>query len=120
SSDSWEWDGVGWTKRSLAVSPPAAVLAPMAYDSARGEVVLLGPPQPYGLLATTWTYDGTTWTQRSPITSPPARSGASTAFASVRNRVVLFGWVSRGRGRPNATWEWEGANRDQTTTAPLP
>src|SRR6266571_1161110 len=66
-ADTWEWDGAGWTKRSLAVSPPAAVLAPMAYDSARGEVVLLGPPQPYGLLATTWTYDGTTWTQRSPI-----------------------------------------------------
>jgi hypothetical protein len=44
----------------------------MAYDAARGEVVLFGGWDGT-LLGDTWTWDGTTWTEEHPAISPPAR-----------------------------------------------
>jgi hypothetical protein len=41
-ADTWEWDGVQWTQQTLSINPPARSSAGMAYDSARGRVVLFG------------------------------------------------------------------------------
>ena len=66
----------------------------MAYDAARGRVVLFS-----GLsaqrLADTWEWDGGRWSQMKPATSPPFRSGHAMAYDPVRRRVVLFGGSDR-------------------------
>jgi hypothetical protein len=93
--DTWEWDGTrgDWTQRSPAVSPAPQSGHAMAYDSARGKVVLFG--------GETWEWDGSagTWTQRFPSVSPfPA---GPMAYDSARGKTVL---VTAGE-----TWEWDGA-----------
>lgn len=59
----------------------------MAYDSARGRVVLFGGQGS----SDTWEWDGNDWTLRSPNNSPPARSRHAMAYDSARQHVVLFG-----------------------------
>lgn len=82
----------------------------MAFDAARGQLVLFGGTLlPGGLMNDTWTYDGTTWMQRNPATAPTARSQHAMCYDSVRQKVVLFGGQSAGMPW-GETWEWDGTN----------
>src|SRR5438105_2716674 len=63
-----------------ATSPSARYRMGMAYDQARGEVVLFGGNGATGDVGDTWTWDGTTWTQQHPATSPSARYGMGMAY----------------------------------------
>ena len=87
--------------------PPSRSRHSMAYDSARGRVVLFGG---YGgsVLADTLEWDGNAWAQRAPSTSPPAREGHAMAYDSARGRVVLFGGESFPALEYADTWEWDG------------
>ena len=58
-TDTWEWDGSVWTRRTPANSPPWRWGHAMAYDIARGRVVLFGGFQYYASahFADTWEWD---------------------------------------------------------------
>ena len=89
-----------------AAAPSARSSAAMAYDSARGIVVLFGGYASATSLADTWEHDGTRWVQITPTDpegdgDPPLREGHAMAFDSVRERVVLFGWLAR-----RTVWRW--------------
>jgi hypothetical protein len=115
--DTWEWDGSGWTKAMPPNPLPSARTGhAMAYDSARGRVLLFGGNDASGDLRDTWVWDGNTWTQLSPATSPPARRRHAMAFDAARGQVVLFGgewsngpyvWNS---GSLYDTWVWDGSS----------
>ncbi len=45
SNETWTWDGSTWTKQSPANNPPARCCFGMAYDAARGQVVIFGGGQ---------------------------------------------------------------------------
>jgi hypothetical protein len=66
-SDTWTWNGAGWTLQHPACVPPArgtyTDAGQMAYDSALNVVILNGGlnGQIPGVLGDTWTWDGTTW-----------------------------------------------------------
>src|SRR5207249_2202662 len=80
----------------------------MAYDSARGRVVLFGGLGLGGCRrGDTWEWDGTAWIEKAPATSPSARSGHAMACDSFRGRVVVFGGYD-GSYRGD-TWEYSGA-----------
>ena len=114
-SDTWEWDGNAWTD----VTPSGANTSPsgrfghaLAYDSARGRVVLFGgEDSSFNRLSDTWEWDGTAWTDVTPSganPSPLARAGHALAYDSARGRVVLFGGsrqfsVNRFRTHGNGT-----------------
>lgn len=54
SSETWEWNGISWSK-SLNTAPPPRQNAYMAYDYQRSRLVLFGGYNPAGtLLADTW------------------------------------------------------------------
>jgi len=95
--DTWEWDGTDWLQRTPAHQPSARDGHAMAYDSARGVVVLFSG---YGLLSDTWEWDGTDWTQRTPTQQPSGRLAHAMAYDSARSAVVLFG----GSPRYSDTW----------------
>ncbi len=78
----------------------------MAYDGARGRVVLFGGYD-VSFFADTWERDGDAWVERKPLTSPPGRLWAAVAYDEARRRVVLFGGWSAS-GRLADTWEWDG------------
>ena len=89
----------------------------MAYDAARGKVVLFGGQANYSgtWLSDTWQWDGASW-QQVASTGPDARSGHMMAYDPVRGRVILFGGVFAAGGRFDDTWEWDGSTWAEIAT----
>jgi len=63
-SDTWVWDGTGWTQLSPASAPPARSDASLAFDVQHARVVLMGGTNASGTLKDTWYWDGSNWTPR--------------------------------------------------------
>jgi hypothetical protein len=104
-----------WTQVTTAINPSARHEHAMAYDSARGRVVMFGGSfQPNE----TWEYDGVNWTQVTTASSPSARYAPAMVYDSVRGKVVMFGGVAG--NWLNDTWEYDGVNWTQVTTASSP
>ncbi|MBI4871087.1 MAG: hypothetical protein HY814_05930, partial [Candidatus Riflebacteria bacterium] len=89
----------------------------MAYDSARGRVVLFGG-YAGSYVQDTWEYDGANWTQVNPGSRPSARDSCALAYDSARGRVVLFGGDD-GTIKQD-TWEYDGANWTQLNPVSRP
>src|SRR2546427_652082 len=82
----------------------------MAYDAARGRVVLFGGSGASGPLGDTWEWDGTSWSQV-PSSGPSVRSGHAMAYDTVRGHVVLFGGTLGHSGVYfGDTWQWNGTS----------
>ena len=131
TADTWEFDGTTWTDVSPSVSPPARFGHAMAYDSARGVVVLFGGRvSGVGNLADTWEFDGTTWTDVSPPVSPSARVHHAMAYVSARGVVVLFGGGGAGcyacspypccSTTTADTWEFDGTSWTEVVSPTAP
>ena len=108
--EQWEWNGAGWTRRSIGPAP-AAIHSSMTFDAARSMVVLYGGAVSQGasFRSETWEWDGASWRQRTPPSDPGGRNGHVMAFDSLRRRVVLFGgYRSDNAGPRDDTWEYDG------------
>jgi hypothetical protein len=130
-TESWQWStsGATWTQMSPAHQP--LMLGgdfAMAFDSTRGVAVLIVSPFPQGYpivtnFLTTWEWDGTDWVQKQPAHSPTARFARSQnlAFDSQRSVTVLFSGefnIQNPQLRTiGDTWEWNGIDWTQNTTA---
>jgi len=112
-SETWLWDGVDWTLAADAsLSPRGAAGGGMAFDAARGEMVLLTHST-----MQTWVFDGAHWSQRTPATTPsPGVWVFDLAFDPLSGMVVFYGgehldeqepWNST---HPTNTWAWDGAD----------
>jgi hypothetical protein len=88
----------------------------MAYDAARGQVVLFGGTNG---VPDTWVWDGSSWVQKFPPNRPSTRSGHAMAYDAARGQVVLFGG-SGSSGALNDTWVWDGYNWIQKFPAHSP
>ena len=102
--------------------PPAGIRAAsnaaMAFDAARGRMMLFGGGDINGPIAQTLQWEGTRWLQLSPASSPSAREGHDMAYDAARQRIVLFGG---GRSiRSDETWEWDGTNWTKAAPASRP
>jgi len=128
--ETWTWNGSSWTRENSASAPPIGRLTPnIAFDDARGEVVLFfrseaagGPTQDPPTF--TWTWNGSEWTQRHPSTSPPHRFDAAMAYDAKSKKIVLFGGL-KGLApvdKLNDTWSWDGVNwtAERPKTLPRP
>jgi hypothetical protein len=103
TNDTWQWDGDGWMELAPTHSPPERWDHAMAYDSARGRIVLIGGSIPYpppNAGTATWEWDGTDWLDASPVGVRPSRVGSAMAFDAARSRVVML----EGTSGP-AVWE---------------
>ena len=119
-SDTWLWDGSNWTLLHPANNPGPLDEHAMAYDDARGNIVLFGGMrQDNSLSSETWTWDGNNWRQQHPAASPSARYGHAMAYDPVSKTVILFGGTGT-RVDTNDTWKWDGANWTQVTTSSSP
>lgn len=102
SADTWLWDGVTWTRRSVP-GPGLRAGHAMAYDPARQVVVLFGGSH---LPSDTWEWDGQTWTEAS-VVGPPPREAAAMVYDPRRSAVLLTGGYS-GSTVWSDLWEWDG------------
>ena len=81
-----------WRDLGSDVSPPARHSLAMAYDAARGRLVLFGGYGGSGVrLNDTWEWDGTNWSEVQAANAPPARNLHAMAYDAGRGRIVLFG-----------------------------
>lgn len=110
-----------WFDRTTSVSPSTRKAHAMAFDAARGEVVLFGGEFGGGsYFGDTWIWNGSTWRQVVPSQSPSARRDHAMTFDAARGEIVLFG----GRDVQGAfadTWVWNGSTwslRTPTTKPP--
>lgn len=127
--DTWAWDGLKRHWRVVTTDGPGPRTFPaMAFDEARGEIVLFGGNRvlfgagandPSTILDDTWVLRGNKWV-RLTVPGPSARAEASMAYDRPRRRTVLFGGYSStvdGRVRLGDTWEWDGASWHMLATA---
>lgn len=117
--DTWEWDGVNWTKRSDS-GPEGRAMHAMAYDENLEKVILVGGNDDSGMRSSsTWAWDGATWMQLAPLTPAPARSHHALAYDGVREELVLYGGMSGSGAYPRDTWVFDGSTwREAATTGP--
>ncbi|HYC32156.1 MAG TPA: hypothetical protein VEB59_07670 [Gemmatimonadales bacterium] len=128
--DTWSWKDGRWSL--LAASGPGRRTFPaVAFDSARGEVVLFGgnrvlfgdSTHPPAMLGDTWLLHGREW-RRVRGGGPPPRAEAAIAYDPRRERIVLFGGYARSGDsvvRLGDTWEWDGRRwRLASRTGPPP
>jgi hypothetical protein len=103
-----------WRNRTSTSVPDARYDHAMAYDSARGRVVLFGGYNGSIYVGDTWEWNGSAWTQVA-TTGPSARGAHAMAYDSARGRVVLFGGYEAGLSVGD-TWEWDGNAWTQVAT----
>jgi hypothetical protein len=119
-NDTWAWNGTTWTLLRPLTSPPARVGASLAYDEARGQLVLFGgSPSPANFLGDTWTWDGRNWTQQT-ATGPYAKSGAAIAYDADTKTLILVGGNGCTMGcvgMDHEMWSWDGASWTQLAPA---
>jgi hypothetical protein len=109
-STTWAWNSSAgaWVQRST-IAPRALSGHGMAFDAARGRVVLFGGGDGSSMNGDTWEWDGAAWAVRA-TTGPVARRGHSMSYDPTRARTVLFGgFSSTSQMAPPETWEWDGA-----------
>ncbi len=110
-NETWEWSGQRWNQRGLGgPSPAARAGTKMAYDSARGVMVLFGGYVSSSLFGDTWEWDGNSWIQRA-VTGPSPRYRHAIAYDSVRGVTVLFAGYKQGAPEVlSDIWEWNGTS----------
>ena len=94
SNDTWEWDGAQWTHDFPAAAPNVRSGQSMAYDSARGRVVVFGG---WNAATSPATIYGDTWELGSGIQTPP---GTPSATLNVFGLGTNFGNVNVGSTAP--------------------
>ncbi len=103
-ADTWAWNGTSWTQRATS-GPPGRRSGAMAYDEARGAMVLYGGTDSnYAVLDDTWRWNGFSWTQAFPAHTPAATTFDMT-YDAVREEVLLHG--------DTGTWTWDGLDWTQ-------
>jgi hypothetical protein len=120
ATGTWEWDGTDWHEIKTEVAPPARYNHSMAYDEARGTVILYGGQNKDGALADLWEWNGTEWRQLCPVCNPAARYKHQMFYDTARGKIVAYGGVNKGTGFGEA-WMWDGSawsNFPFSTSAP--
>jgi len=107
------------TWRRLPDGPSARRYPAMAYDRARGTLVLYGGESldpAFGVrpLTDTWEWNGSRW-ESFDAGGPGWRTNAVMAYDEERRQLVLFGGAASGRS--DETWTWDGAQWRQLADA---
>ncbi|MEO0815520.1 MAG: kelch repeat-containing protein, partial [Myxococcota bacterium] len=118
-NDTWEYDGVDWTKRVDGIAPSIRSLPYMGYDPQSQRVILFGGQDPelastpeQSFLNDTWALSATGWERLTTTQSPAARSTGSAGVdrngtvATEDDRLLIFGGSASGVFFSD-TWQFE-------------
>ncbi len=128
--DTWEFDGATWWSPASApreaTTPPAREAHALAYDGARGRVLLFGGRScdSHGLctpLNDVWLHDSTGWRELATVAPPSPRYGVAMAFDDERGVLVMSGGRSCASDACafDETWELDGDAWTRRSTTPL-
>lgn len=110
-SDTWSWDGTGWTELHPASAPPGLSGALVGYDPASRRLVLTGgaTADAAGQLVAasgTWSWDGSTWSARGAAGLPSSDLPRDLATDQATGQLILL--TTRSGCTSADTWEWAG------------
>ncbi len=107
AAEVWQWNGTTWTQLQTPTTAGWTSRSghAIAYDSARGRLVLFGGVSGSTYLSDLWEWAGAAWT-RFETAGPAARSGLAMYFDPATLRTVVYGGV--GASYFGDTWEWSG------------
>jgi hypothetical protein len=120
------WTGTVWNE--MTTDYPQSNLgyystAPMAYDAASGQLILVtGDPDSEDtpvIPTATWNWNGSAWVELDPATSPPPRFSGAIAYDPATSTVVLFGGFGA-TSYLDDTWTWDGTDWSLATTSTSP
>jgi hypothetical protein len=115
-TDTWTWDGRGWTQQHPQTNPSAPQESLMTFDPAVNAVVLLKDEGGgSGRIVETWTWDGQDWAQLHPANSPPGGSTFYGSLASQHSTGSLVLVPAGTTGSPNPTWIFQNGTWTQRT-----
>lgn len=117
-NDTWVLQGDTWTELEPPARPEPREYPPLAYDAARGRVVLAGGIADGSPLADTWELDGTQWTETEPM--PARRGNGVLTYDEVRRRTVLLGGWENGIGGDEDVLDFDGARWSYELSTPEP
>ncbi|HEX6810154.1 MAG TPA: hypothetical protein VF384_00900 [Planctomycetota bacterium] len=126
SNQTWSYNGTTWSQLTPATSPTGKVGMQLVHDQNRGVFVMFGSvnTSAFGGASVNqhWEFDGATWTQIFPTTTPGGLGNYGACFDLVRNKVVLYGGTANSMFpiAESNTWEYDGTNWAQVTTAGSP
>jgi hypothetical protein len=109
--DTWAWDGSTWTVvGGSSIAPPGSQRPAMAYDEARGEMVLVTDASSGRSQLSTWTWRNGRWSLRHDpdvISAPSLGPNPMIAYDAATKTVLL---VTPGDtlGNLAKTWSWDG------------
>lgn len=110
SRETWEWNGVTWTRRATT-GPSMRYGQAMAFDAVRGQTVLFGGKTCVADCCTalndTWVWSGTSWSQRI-VAGPPPRFGGAMAYDTIGGVLLLYGGRDMNGNVYNDLWQWNG------------
>ncbi len=130
AGDTWEWDGLTWSKKTSLAAPSPRYGATLTFDAARNEMLLFGggrdlyTGQRPSFYSDTWAWDGSQWRQKASTSNPSPRINARMAYHLELGQIVLIG----GYGAKDLattppfsyvfdyreeTWIWDGSNWSQ-------
>ena len=113
------WDGNSWTQVSLQNGPPACLYHSMAYDSARGEVIMFGGAVNAAVLSApaalgdTWAWNSVGWAQISTQNGPAPRYLNALTYDSAHSQIVMFGGQDVNENPLSDTWVFDGSTWTQ-------
>ncbi len=111
-SETWELHNTTWRRRSPTVSPPGRADCGLAYDVARGRLVLHGGAGDTGFQRSdTWEWDGETWIEAPP--GGPISYYTTNVYLGARHALWEYG-----RRDSAAVWEWNGTTWDYVGEGP--
>jgi hypothetical protein len=112
-SDTWEWDGTGWSQRATS-GPPARFHQNLAYDRARQRVILYGGfILPNTELRDIWEWDGTTW-RNATVATPAGEISLGSFFDEKSNAFYVF--ASKDNAATTIMDRWNGTTLTRLTT----
>ncbi len=110
NDETWEWDGVEWTRRFPAHNPGGRQMHELVYDSVRNKVLLFGGwPNGTNGTADVWQYDGNDWTLLTTSPGgPPTTHGTQgdAVFDPARGRMIVLTYNTNSGSSLNTTWEF--------------
>jgi len=129
ATQTWTWNGSGWSLSAPADRSPAAQALVVAGDPVTGwpiAVSLNGTQAEPDAPSSTWTWDGTTWRTVTTDHSPQAGAPSAMAIDPTTNQLVLTGPSRQPGSSANQTWTWDGQDwsllgpYDPEHSAPIP
>jgi hypothetical protein len=120
--DTWEWEGNDWVELFPSNAPPPRRDAGLAYDEARGVMVLFGGVRQIDgaqqeFFNDTWEWNGQNWVEHAPGLSPTGRGSVNIYYDPLVQKVVFHGGYAVDENGnnifPDDAWEWDGEKWEQ-------